>query len=250
MKPAPWTRSAVAGLALLAAPAIVRAEIKPVVQGGEVVFTNVGEHARAGTTAAAGGMKGAAIASSASIPAAPPDLAGLVSGSAARYGFDPALIQAVIAAESAFDHRAVSKKGARGLMQLMPETARLYGVRDLHDPASNLEAGVGYLRQLVLRFKGDVKLALAAYNAGPEAVARYGGVPPYEETMGYLDRIRSYYGDDLQKGDITWSSTTIRFAKVEEGGVPFFTNVRPHRIMRENARAGAAEGARETASGR
>jgi soluble lytic murein transglycosylase-like protein len=237
--PSPWTRAALAGLAILAAPSLPRAEIKQVVQEGEVVFTNVSEHARAAGTALSSGVR--VPSSSPSMPAAPPDLAGLVSGSASRFGFDPALIQAVIAAESAFDHRAVSKKGARGLMQLMPDTARQYGVRDLHDPASNLEAGIGYLRQLVLRFNGDVKLALAAYNAGPEAVARYGGVPPYEETRVYLDRIRSYYGDDLQKGDITWSSTTsIRFTKVEEGGVPFFTNVGKRRIMRANPKAAAA----------
>src|SRR5262245_5032355 len=243
MRSSSWTRAAGTVLAVaLAVPSPARAEIKPVVQKGEIVFTNIGEHGH-GEGAASSLSNGRGGASPAALPAAPADLASLVSGSAARYGFDPALIQAVIAAESAFDHRAVSKKGARGLMQLMPETARQYGVRDLHDPASNLEAGVGYLRQLVIRFKGDVKLALAAYNAGPEAVVRYGGVPPYEETMGYLEKIRSYYGEDLQKGDITWSSTTIRFAKVEDGGVPFFTNVRPHRIMRPKAAARSAGGA-------
>ncbi|MBI3449401.1 MAG: lytic transglycosylase domain-containing protein [Acidobacteria bacterium] len=166
------------------------------------------------------------------VPAPPVDLGDLVSGSATRYGFDPAFVQSVVAAESAFDQRAVSKAGARGLMQLMPDTARRFGIKDVHDPATNLEAGVAFLRELVSRFDGDVTLALAAYNAGPESVARYGGVPPYEETRAYLARIRSYYGDDLQRADRAAGASTIRLAKVEAGGVPCYTNLRPRRSLR------------------
>jgi hypothetical protein len=144
-----------------------------------------------------------------------------------------------VAAESAFDQRAVSRAGARGLMQLMPDTARRYGLRDVHDPGPNLEAGVAYLRELVNRFGGDVTLAIAAYNSGPEAVERYGGVPPYEETQRYLKRIRSYYGDDLQRGDRANGSHGIRLAKVESNGVPVYTNVRPRRVPKPAPSSGS-----------
>jgi len=209
--------------ALALAPASpARAEIKQEIRGQEILVTNV----------PAPVLTPRPLEAQAAIPAAPIDLGDLVSGSAARYGFDPAFVQAVVAAESAFDQRAVSKAGARGLMQLMPDTARRFGIKDVHDPATNLDAGVAFLRELVSRFAGDVTLALAAYNAGPESVARYGGVPPYEETRAYLARIRSYYGDDLQRADRASGAGTIRLAKVEPGGVPCYTNLRPRRNVK------------------
>lgn len=212
-----------------------RAEIKAELRSGEIVVTNVPAAPRSAPAAALPALPGPA----AGAPAAPPEIGGLLAGAAARYAFDPTLIQAVVAAESSFDHRAVSKKGARGLMQLMPSTARRFGVRDAHDPAANLEAGVAFLRELTTKFGGDMTLALAAYNAGPEAVARYGGVPPYEETRDYLARIRSFYGEDLQAGDRSGSGSAIRLARVEPGGVPHFTNLRARRLVRP---APAAEG--------
>ena len=118
----------------------------------------------------------------------------LIASSAAKNDLDPLLVYFVMREESGFNHRAVSRAGARGLMQLMPATARRLGVRNIHDPRENVEAGARYLRDLVGRFSGDVRLALAAYNAGEEAVARYGNqIPPYRETLGYVRRISAAY---------------------------------------------------------
>ena len=105
----------------------------------------------------------------------------------------PDLVKAVIAAESNFDPEAVSHKGAQGLMQLMPGTAALMGVRDPFDPEQNIAGGVGYLRNCLDRFQHNVPLAVAAYNAGPAAVDRYGGIPPYRETRDYVRRVLAYY---------------------------------------------------------
>ena len=113
---------------------------------------------------------------------------------AERHGVDPLLVHAVVRAESGYDPNAVSRKGAAGLMQLMPETARRYGVTNRFDPAANLDAGVRYLRDLLSVFDGNVALALAAYNAGERSVLRAGGrVPDYRETAEYVRRVRMYY---------------------------------------------------------
>ena len=117
---------------------------------------------------------------------------------AERYGVDQRLIEAVIAVESGGNPRAVSPKGATGLMQLMPQTAAELGVRNPFDPQENLDGGVRHLRDLLVRFAGDVVLALAAYNAGEEAVRTYGGVPPYRETQDYVRKIRGLYTDGVQ----------------------------------------------------
>lgn len=102
---------------------------------------------------------------------------------------DPALIRAVIHAESGFQPRAVSKQGARGLMQLMPATARELGVKNSFDSHSNILAGSAYLAKLLQNFNGDIRLASAAYNAGPSAVTKYAGIPPYAETKAYVKRV-------------------------------------------------------------
>ncbi len=117
----------------------------------------------------------------------------LVRESAAEAGVDPRLVAAVTKTESNFDPRATSSTGAAGLMQLMPETARDLGVSDRYDPAQNMRGGSHYLRQLLDRFHGDVTLAIAAYNAGPGAVEKYGGVPPFAETQAYLTRVMETY---------------------------------------------------------
>jgi hypothetical protein len=121
------------------------------------------------------------------------DLPALIGASAKRYGLDPKLVRAVVSVESAFQPTAVSRKGARGLMQLMPTTAAALGVRDAFDPAANLDAGSRYLAELIQSYGGDLKRALAAYNAGSGAVSRYGGVPPYRETRDYVDKVLKRY---------------------------------------------------------
>lgn len=117
----------------------------------------------------------------------------LIYQASKRHRLNPRLVAAVVRAESAFDHRAISPKGARGLMQLMPATAQRFGVRlsELFEPARNLEAGTRYLSWLVDHFNKDLPKVLAAYNAGEGAVARYDGVPPYRETRTYIRRIYS-----------------------------------------------------------
>lgn len=115
----------------------------------------------------------------------------------ARHGLDPALVQAVMEVESGGDEKAVSPKGAQGLMQIMPGTAKDLKLADSFDAAKNIEAGTRYLRQLLDRFGGDVKLALAAYNAGPGAVSRSGGVPPIEETKRYIEKVKTRYGKSI-----------------------------------------------------
>lgn len=118
------------------------------------------------------------------------DLDALIEEAAAVHGISAHLVRAVVQAESAFDPLAVSPAGAQGLMQLMPITSTLMGVRDPLDPRQNVFGGVKYLSQLLDRFGGNVALALAGYNAGPTTVARYRGIPPYGETHGYVTRIR------------------------------------------------------------
>lgn len=117
----------------------------------------------------------------------------IIEKAAKQYDIDAALVSALIRAESNYQPRAVSPKGARGLMQLMPATARRLSVRQPFDPASNVQGGVRYLRELVDRFGNHPELVLAAYNAGEGAVEAYGGVPPYRETMAYVTRIMGWW---------------------------------------------------------
>ena len=119
----------------------------------------------------------------------------LITEHASRHALQPDFVRAVIQAESAFNPRARSPKGAMGLMQLMPSTAAQYQVLNAYDPAENIRAGVSYLKSLLTRFGGDVSLALAAYNAGPGAVEKYGrAIPPYKETRNYVSKIRANSG--------------------------------------------------------
>lgn len=125
----------------------------------------------------------------------PAEVVALVNAIAPKYGIEPALVLAVIQAESAFRTDAVSPKEAAGLMQLIPDTADRFGVGDVFDPKQNITGGVKYLRWLLAYFQGDVTLALAGYNAGERAVDRYKGVPPYAETRNYVRVIRRIYED-------------------------------------------------------
>jgi len=110
-----------------------------------------------------------------------------------RHGVEAALIQAIIMAESSFNPRAVSNRGAAGLMQLMPATADSMGVKDKFDPEHNIDGGVRYFKRLLVRFDGDTRLALAAYNAGARKVRQYNGIPPYKATRSYIARVFKYY---------------------------------------------------------
>jgi soluble lytic murein transglycosylase-like protein len=117
-----------------------------------------------------------------------------IRSASGRFGLDPSLVEAVIATESNFNPWAVSPKGARGLMQLMPSTAQRFGVKNVHDPSQNIQGGVQYLRHLLDLFGGDLVLALAAYNAGEGVVQNLGRVPNYQETRQYVDRVLARYG--------------------------------------------------------
>jgi len=116
----------------------------------------------------------------------------LVEAAARKNGLPPNFVHSVVSAESGYKTDAVSPKGAIGLMQLMPATAQSYGVNP-HDPSQNVEAGAAYLRELLIKYNGDARLALAAYNAGPGAVSKYNGVPPYAETQTYIERVLRKY---------------------------------------------------------
>jgi soluble lytic murein transglycosylase-like protein len=133
----------------------------------------------------------------------------LIRSSSQKYGVDADLLFSVIAAESNFNTKAVSHRGARGLMQLLPATAARLGVKDIFDPEQNIDAGARYLRELMTRYRGDLVLTLAAYNAGPGAVQRYGRVPPYNETISYVRAIRKTYAQRKLKNDTNSAAKTV-----------------------------------------
>ena len=120
---------------------------------------------------------------------------------AGRHEIDPALVKAIIMAESGYNPNAISDKGAKGLMQLMPSTAQALGVEDAFNPQQNISGGVRYFKRLVNRFDGDIKLALAAYNAGSKKVRHYQGIPPYKSTHYYIEKVFKYY--KLYKNQMT-----------------------------------------------
>ena len=127
------------------------------------------------------------------IQAKPKNVDEIISAVSKKYNVDENFIRAIIKQESGFNPNATSKKGAMGLMQLMPKTAKGLGVADAYNPEQNVEGGVKYIKSLIDKYDGDKKIALAAYNAGPTAVNRYGGIPPYKETQNYVNKIMSMY---------------------------------------------------------
>jgi soluble lytic murein transglycosylase-like protein len=153
-----------------------------------------------------------------------------VEEAARSHGIDPRLVDLVIRMESGYNPRAVSPKGARGIMQLMPQTASLYNVGNAFDPLQNIRAGVHYLKDLLQRFNSNIALALAAYNAGPGAVERSGGVPPYDETENYVKAILMAYRGDANLPTLTggFGRPSRRGLPVElsaEDGLPLIANV-------------------------
>lgn len=126
----------------------------------------------------------------------------LVEAAAKRYNMDADLITSVIAVESNFDPKAVSRKNAHGLMQLLPETAAQLGVKNIDDPAENIDAGTRYLRDLLQKYNNNLALALAAYNAGPDKVQLYGSVPPFAETISYVRRVKRGYEKSKTKAPL------------------------------------------------
>lgn len=159
---------------------------------GVLHFTNVPAHA--GFRLAIREWRGSSAGSSLEAE----DYDQLIRQAADRYRVDPDLVRAVIKVESDFDSLARSTRGAQGLMQLMPQTAKLHNVGDAYDPASNIDGGVRHLRLLFDHFRGDLTRTLAAYNAGVKTVERYGGIPPYDETKEYVRRVLDRY-ESLRK---------------------------------------------------
>jgi len=118
---------------------------------------------------------------------------GIIQQAGRRHGVEPAMIKAIIMAESSYNPRAISSRGAVGLMQLMPITADSMGVKDRFDPEHNIDGGVRYFKHMLERFDGDTRLALAAYNAGARKVRKYNGIPPFQTTRSYIDKVFQYY---------------------------------------------------------
>jgi len=181
---------------LFAVSAIGSARVKVVVQNGRKVILNdgVGEKRSAGVRRTSDEWLAARISR-------PTEYDQLIARAAGDHSLDPRLVKSVMLVESGFNAAAVSPKGARGLMQLMPATATSHGVKNAHNPAENIAGGTKYLSHLLELFDGNLEKSLAAYNAGEAAVARYGGIPPYDETRNYVRKaLTAYYGTPYAGG--------------------------------------------------
>ena len=191
-----WS-NAILILAVAAAPGLARADIYSFTDANGVAhFSNVPVDSRyqllvaTPSDVAAAAQKGVAV----NWLARSAQYDGVIRGAARDATIQAALVRAVIVVESGFNPRAISKKGAIGLMQLQPATAKRYGVKDIYDPEQNVRAGAHYLSDLLARFDSNLELALAAYNAGEEAVERYGRrVPPFRETLAYVPSVMKVY---------------------------------------------------------
>lgn len=220
---ASWRLSAVAAAAAILASAACEAQVRwNTGPDGRRVLSNEGSKRRP--------ARSASRAAPARLPATDRiDVSDLVNRYAAEFELDPALVHAVIRVESAYNPSAVSHKGAIGLMQLMPQTASDLAVADPFDPEQNVRGGSRYLRTMLDRFDNRLEWALAGYNAGPNTVERYDGIPPYSETIDYVEKvIRLYRGD----ADFSLPRTIPRYRGrktylVREGGRVLMTTSRP-----------------------
>jgi soluble lytic murein transglycosylase-like protein len=229
-------------LAITAAPSLAEEKIQAIVAAnGSVVFTNLVDNTPEPLPPV--------IAEKIDVLAQemPPTLLSLVDTISANHGIDPALVRAVIKTESNFNRWAVSNKGARGLMQLIPETGARYGVRDFFDPQQNVEGGVQYLKFLLEKFNGNLDLSLAAYNAGENLVERLGRIPPIAETTNYVRKVRANYvkkptpllaetapapisavkEQPVKEARQETPATPAIFRSVDERGVVHFSNLGP-----------------------
>jgi soluble lytic murein transglycosylase-like protein len=197
---------------------------------GKIVYTNVVENPTTMVAKAASAAMLPANGTQARIHA-------LIDSIASNHGVDPALVKAIAKTESNFDRWAVSPKGALGLMQLIPDTGARFGVRDFFDPSQNIEGGVRYIKFLLAKFKGNVDLSLAAYNAGENLVERLGRIPSIPETRDYVRKVRLNYGKSSprQAGFTPVAASAGAAAKeeqqifrtVDERGVVHFSNIAP-----------------------
>ena len=206
-------------------------------ESGNVVFTNPASLPESTATTKPRPAAGvttvkpaAAVAALPARPTAPAELATLVQKTAEKHHVDAKLVRAVISTESNWNASAVSRKGALGLMQLIPTTAQRLGVGNAFDPAQNVDAGVRYLGMLLERYNGDLSRTLAAYNAGPGAVDRFGGVPNFRETRNYVEKVTANYfkpdstGPGLIAPSFVPQAPPPIYRKVEADGRVVFTN--------------------------
>lgn len=191
-----WSNSVLL-LAVAAAPGLAQADVYSFTDAGGIAhFSNVPIDSRYQllVTSATDGVAAPTKEHAIDWLARSAQFDGMITGAAKAATVQAALVRAVIVVESGFNPRAVSKKGAIGLMQLLPATAKRYGVKNIYDPEQNVRAGAHYLSDLLVRFDSNLELALAAYNAGEEAVERYGRhVPPFRETMSYVPSVMRVY---------------------------------------------------------
>jgi soluble lytic murein transglycosylase-like protein len=233
----------VAFLIATALPSLAEEKIQAVVSpNGRIVFTNLAESGPPIVDNAPAALA-PLLAGSTDVLAEeiPVSLRTMVDTISLNHGVDPALVRAVIKTESNFNRWAVSNKGARGLMQLIPETGSRYGVRDFFDPQQNVEGGVQYLKFLLEKFNGNLDLSLAAYNAGENLVERLGRIPPIPETTNYVRRVRANYvkktpqpspivpplAKASEVPEQAKQETPNIFRTVDERGVVHFSNIGP-----------------------
>jgi len=216
---------------VLAMPGPVRAQITSVVdEHGKHIFVNDDSHARRGGSTISPVSKGSAAAAAHS-SASETDVANsrldrIAHDAAVRHDLDPALVKAVISTESGWNPRAVSRKGAMGLMQLIPGTAQRFGVGNVFDPEQNIEGGTTYLKSLLDRYNGDLTKSLAAYNAGEHAVDLNGGVPAYRETQEYVQKVtNAYFRPGSGRNSTLWSPPRVPVRReLDSRGHVVFTN--------------------------